>query len=94
MIVNRITRTFRLNARLSLRGELQQVIRPIMVNNSTVVEKRPRPGDRVRVREGAFLDVEGTVLERINELRLIVAVRLVQQGVTLEIDERWLDVIG
>lgn len=94
MIVNRIARTFRLNARSAFRGELHQVFRPVTVSNPMVVEKRPGPGDQVRVREGVFRDVEGTVLERINELRLVVAVRLVQQGVTLEIDERSLDVIG
>lgn len=94
MIVNRIARTFRLNARSACRGDLYQVIRPIAVSNPMVVEQRPRPGDQVRVREGIFRDVEGTVLERINGLRLVIAVRLVQQGVTLEIDEQSVDVIG
>lgn len=94
MIVNRIARTFRLNARSAFRGELHQVFRQITFSNSMAVEKRPGPGDQVRVREGVFRDVEGTVVERINELRLIVAVRLIQQGVTLEIDEHALDVIG
>lgn len=94
MIVNRIARSFRMNARSAFRGEFHQVIRQITVSHPMVVEKRPGPGDQVRVREGVFRDVEGTVLERVNELRLIVAVRLVQQGVTLEIDEHSLDVIG
>lgn len=93
MIVNRIARTLRLNARSSFGGKSHQLVRLITVSNPMVVEKRPGPGDQVRVREGAFRDVEGTVLERVNELRLIVAVHLVQQGVTLEIDEHSLDVI-
>lgn len=93
MIVNRIARTLRLNARSALGVKSHQLVRPITVNNPMVVEKRPEPGDQVRVHKGAFRDVEGTVLERINELRLMVAVHLVQQGVTLEIDEQSLDVI-
>jgi len=59
-----------------------------------VVEKRPEAGDRVRVREGVFRDVQGTVLERGPESRVIVAVHLLQQGVTLEIDEKSLEIVG
>jgi transcription antitermination factor NusG len=94
MIVNRIARTFRLNARSAFGRDSTQVVRLATVNNPMVVEKRPGPGDQVRVREGVFRDVEGTVLERAHESRLVVAVHLVQQGVTLEIDEQSLDVIG
>jgi transcription antitermination factor NusG len=59
-----------------------------------VVEKRPEAGDRVRVRDGVFRDVEGTVLRRAGETRLVIAVHLVQQGVTLELEERSLERIA
>lgn len=94
MIVNRIARNLGLSSRVALRSKSEQVFRLITVKRSMVVEKRPEPGDRVRVREGTFQDVEGTVVERGSQSRLIIAVHLVQQGVTLEIDEKSLEIIG
>lgn len=94
MIVNRIARNLGLNSRAPFRSELEQVIRLIAVKRSMVVEKRPEPGDRVRVCEGVFRDVEGTVLERGPQSRLVVAVHLLQQGVTLEIDEKSLEIVA
>lgn len=48
-------------------------------------------GERVRVREGVFQGVEGTVTERARAERLIVALDLVQTGILLEIDEQQLE---
>ena len=94
MIVNRIARNLRLNPRLAFGSESHQVFRLLTINSPMIVPKRPEPGDQVRVREGVFRDVEGTVLERVKESRLIVAVHLLQHGVTLEVDEQSLEVIG
>jgi hypothetical protein len=43
-------------------------------------------GDRVRISQGAFQGVEGTVLGHRGQGRAIIAVDLMEQGVTIEID--------
>jgi hypothetical protein len=43
-------------------------------------------GDRVRISRGAFCGVEGTVVARRGADRLVVAVALLEHGVTIEID--------
>lgn len=91
MIVNRIARNLRFARRPGIGADLHQVFRPIALNSPMPVDHRLHTGDQVRVREGTFRNVEGTVLERVDESRLIIAVHLVQQGVTLEIDENSLE---
>ena len=44
-------------------------------------------GCHVRVKIGAFEGVEGTVLTKCHEGRSVIAVELLQKGVTLEIDD-------
>jgi hypothetical protein len=43
-------------------------------------------GDRVRICKGIFRGIEGTVVDRCGPGRLIVAVELLEQGVTIELD--------
>jgi hypothetical protein len=43
-------------------------------------------GDRVRICKGVFCGVEGTVVGHRGKGRLIVAVELLEQGVTVELD--------
>ncbi|HEX7380433.1 MAG TPA: antitermination protein NusG [Pirellulales bacterium] len=57
------------------------------------VEGRLKAGDRVRVKSGSLAGVEGTVLARCRKCRLIVAVNLLQQGVSVEIDDHLLEPI-
>ena len=57
------------------------------------VEARFQPGQRVRVRHGALDGLEGIVLRRKRETRLIVDVRMLQQGVSVEIDDFCLEPI-
>ena len=94
MIVNRIARNPRLGRPPAFGAKSHQAFRLIAMASPKIVEKHPEPGDQVRVRDGVFRDVEGTVIERAKESRLIVAIHLIQHGVTLEIDEQSLEVIG
>jgi len=56
-------------------------------------QHRLRPGDLVRVKEGAFTGVEGTVA-RCHSCRVVVDVPLIQPGVSIEIDGHLLEPIG
>jgi transcriptional antiterminator RfaH len=67
--------------------DLRQFRRLIAANAPLTVESRLVPGRRVRVRQGAFAGVEGTVLKRRGETRLLVAINFLQQGASVEIDD-------
>lgn len=51
------------------------------------VESRLEPGHWVRVRSGPLEGLEGAILQRKRQTRLIVAVRMLQQGVSVEIND-------
>jgi carbon storage regulator CsrA len=56
-------------------------------------QRRLQPGDLVRVNDGAFAGVEGTVI-RCEACRVTVDVRLIEPGVSIEIDDHRLELIG
>lgn len=51
------------------------------------VEARLQPGQRVRVKNGALKGVEGIIVSRRGEDRLVVAVEFLQQGVSIVIGD-------
>lgn len=50
-------------------------------------EGRLQPGRRVRVKWGSLRGLEGVVVERRGESRLLVAVHFLEQGVSVQIDD-------
>jgi transcription antitermination factor NusG len=73
--------------------DLQQIFTLIERNAPLTTESRLKPGDQVRVKSGPFAGVEGTVVSRCRRTRIVVAVRLIQQGVSLELDDCQLEPI-
>ena len=51
------------------------------------LEQRLEPGQRVRIRSGLMRGVEGTLICRRGETRLLVAIDFLQQGASLEIHD-------
>jgi transcription antitermination factor NusG len=76
-----------------LRHDLRQVQRLIAAKAVVTLEKRMSPGQRVRVKNGSFLGIEGVVEARRGGCRLIVEVKFLQQGVSVEIDELQVEAI-
>lgn len=56
-------------------------------------ESRLQSGQRVRVKSGALMGVEGTVLSRRGEDRLLIGVEFLQQGVSIQIRDYQLEPI-
>lgn len=70
-----------------LAEDLRQ-LRQILLSGAPVArEMQLEPGVQVRVRSGPLIGQEGTVLRRRGETRLLVAVRFLQQGASVQIDE-------
>jgi transcription antitermination factor NusG len=51
-----------------------------------------RVGQRIRVSQGALKDVEGILVRKKSDLRLIVSVSILQRSVSVEIDSSWISV--
>ena len=50
-------------------------------------ESRLEPGQRVRIRSGPFAGYEGVIVRRDKEVRLQIAVRFMEQGVSVAIED-------
>lgn len=50
-------------------------------------------GDRVRIKKGPLMGIEGTLVRKKNQKRLILTVSLIQQSVSVEVDLDTLEVI-
>jgi transcription antitermination factor NusG len=51
-----------------------------------------RIGQRVRVNQGALKDVEGILVRKKSDWRLVVSVSILQRSVSVEIDSSWISV--
>jgi transcription antitermination factor NusG len=71
----------------ALRDDLRSIKRLIDADVPLTPEARLASGQRVRVRGGPLRDMEGTVIERRGRRRLVVAVRFLNQGASVELDE-------
>ncbi len=67
--------------------DLRQIRRLILADVPLTVESLIQPGARVRVRSGTLRGIEGVVLRREHKERLLVAVRFLQQGASLLLDD-------
>ncbi len=58
------------------------------------MESRLEAGHHVRVRSGAFVGYEGTIIRREQETRLFVSVHFMEQGVSVKLEDCQLELIG
>ncbi|MHB0956106.1 MAG: transcription termination/antitermination protein NusG [Pirellulaceae bacterium] len=91
LTTNRISRILPVPDQEQLRRDLANVHGLIDRNAPLAVEQRLASGDLVRIRSGALRGLEGVVVKRHGKTRLLVAVKYLQQGVSVEIDDCALD---
>lgn len=87
LATNRVVHTLGVPDPARLRHELRQLRLLVASDAPLTVESRLAPGARVRVRGGPLMGIEGTVLRRRHETRLLVAVDFLQQGASVEIED-------
>ena len=93
LTTNRLSRILPVYDPEQLEHDLRQISRLIAAKRPLTVESRLMPGNRVRVRRGPFEGLEGTVMRRQGETRLLVTVDFLQQGASVEIDDFMLEPI-
>jgi transcriptional antiterminator RfaH len=84
---NRIVATLEVSDAEGLVHDLRQVRRLIQLDAPLSLERRIQEGQWVRVKRGPMAGMEGIVQRRKGKARLIVVVRMLQQGVSLELDD-------
>jgi transcriptional antiterminator RfaH len=91
LATNRVCRVLTVHDPIRLLHDLQQIRHLIGTNLVLTIERRLARGDRVRVRSGPLTGLEGTVLTRSGETRLVISVDFLQQGASVEIDDSMLE---
>ena len=76
-----------------LARDLKQIQALIASGVPLTTEGRLQSGQRVRVKSGSLMGMEGVVLSRRGEHRLLVAVQFLQQGVSVQINDYQLEPI-
>jgi len=67
--------------------DLRQIRRLLESAAPLTLETQLEPGRRIRVCSGALIGLEGTVLRRHGQRRLLVAVEFLQQGASVQIED-------
>jgi transcriptional antiterminator RfaH len=93
LTTNRLSRILAVADPDELWRDLRQLKRLIAAGAPLTLESRLAPGSRVRVRRGPLVDLEGTVLSRRGQTRLVICVNFLQQGASVEIDDFLLEPI-
>lgn len=94
LTTNRVSRVLPVPDGHGLRHDLRQLHRLIDSGAPMTVESRLRPGNRVRIRRGPFAGIEGTVIARRGEVRLLVSVDFMEQGASVAIEDYMVEPIG
>ncbi|MBN1393558.1 MAG: antitermination protein NusG [Pirellulales bacterium] len=87
LTTNRVSRVLAAEDPERLLFDLRQLRQLIAADAPLTIERRLSAGRPVRVRRGAFAGLEGTVVKRRGETRLLISVDFLQQGASVEIDD-------
>ncbi len=78
----------------TLVADLKQVHGLVQTGQPLAPEARIEPGDMVRIKSGTFAGYEGIVIRRAQEVRLLVLVHFMNQGVSVALDDCVTEVIA
>lgn len=84
---NRIVRVLLVMDQIKLCRDLVHICHLLATGTPIAVESRLQPGRHVRIRSGIMRGLEGVLISRRGEERLIVAVDFLQQGASVALDD-------
>ena len=91
LTTNRVTSTLEVKDQQQLTFDLRNVHRLILADAPLTVESRIVAGQAVRIKSGPMAGLEGVVEKRRGQSVLYVAVTMLQQSATIEIDDYLLE---
>lgn len=84
---NCIVRTLEVPDTQRLLFDLRQIQRLIELDAPLTIEAKIQPGQRVRVRSGTMIGLEGTVLKRRGKSMLVVSLAFLNQGASVLLED-------
>jgi transcriptional antiterminator RfaH len=93
LTTNCISRCLHVPDGTELTQDLRQIRQLIEVGAPLTPEARLEPGSPVQIRSGVLRGLDGVVIKRHNQSRLLVAVHFLQQGVSVLFDDIQLEAI-
>lgn len=90
---NRISTILQVSDQTGLHCDLQQVRRVIESGVTISPEEQLLPGRLVRIHGGSLAGLEGRVMHRAGSCRLVISVDFLKQGVSVEVDDYFLELI-
>jgi transcription antitermination factor NusG len=87
LATNAVARWLPIGDSVGFVSDLRNIRRLIATDQPLTPEALLEPGQPVRVRSGPLTGIEGTVIKRRGEQRLVVAVRLLNQGASIEVED-------
>ena len=94
LATNRLANVLPVESGEQLLADLCQVQRLVECNAPLTVERRIVSTQRVRIKTGPLEGTEGIVERRKGKTRLVVLVRFIQQGASVEMEDWMLEPIG
>ena len=93
LTTNRVCNSLPVVDQQQLRLDLRKVRHLIECGAPLTVEQRLSPGRQVRIKSGLMKGLEGTIIKRRAETRLLVAVNFLQQGASIAVNDFMLEPI-
>jgi transcription antitermination factor NusG len=90
---NRISTVLQVGDQVRLHSDLQQVRRVVESGQPLAPESHLMPGRLVRIHSGPLAGLEGRIIHRAGISRLVIAVNFLKQGVSVEVDDYFLELI-
>ena len=87
LTTNRVSSVLDVKDPQQLVTDLRQIVTLIDAQAPLTLESRLVEGDKVRIKSGSMAGLEGVVVSRRGKTRLLVSVSMLQQGVSVEIDD-------
>ena len=84
---NRISQILDVEDQATLVSDLRQINSLINAEAPLTIEQRIQPGRKVRVKDGVLAGLEGTIISRRANSRLLIAVNYLNQGVSIQIED-------
>lgn len=73
--------------------DISRIYRAILTGEPVLPESKLEAGSAVRVKTGPFKGFEGIVIRRENQIRLLIGVRCMGQGISVELSEYQLEAL-
>lgn len=74
-------------------ADLKRIYDVVQAGVPLTAEAKLTAGDKVKVRSGPFAGYDGIVIRREGKTRLLLSIRFLEEGVSMEIDEGLLEII-